>query len=145
MKYWRGLTVLTIVTALLMIVFLSLKSTPAARASAVVGAPADVADALSPLVTATIPAAVSSEKPLLSQPVSPTLSKAVRDLPLAAPDQSATPAGRRPPIGMMADAQSNIVAEEDPLLRSSGLNQGETPTPSLTFEGLGNSCACSPP
>jgi hypothetical protein len=80
--------------------------------------------------------------------VSPQVSPALRDLPVAAPaelecllqDERRPPRGMAPQLGWNDDD-----ATPDPLASTGLETDGRTPTPSLTFLGQSNTCGCSPP
>jgi hypothetical protein len=92
---------------------------------------------------------VVMDGPLAGDPVTPTLSIAVRDLPDAEP--WVMPGGeidrRKPPLSQLLGANlSNEQNARDPLVALGASNVlGFTPAPILNIQGLSNTCACSPP
>ncbi len=85
--------------------------------------------------------------PLVSEPAVPQLSLPVRDLPVAEPEyileREINP--RHNPLTDFALDFGNISGPVDPLLQFTYPNNGRTPSPTLTFEGVDNFCGCSPP
>ncbi len=81
----------------------------------------------------------------VSEPVTPVLSPALRDLPVSAfdppLDREINP--RQNPL-LLDGVQENIVGPPDPLLYSIE-NQTNTPAPIQNFDGMGNILGASPP
>lgn len=86
-----------------------------------------------------------SDVPFVSEPVNPTLSIAVRDLPEAQPnavlEREINP--RQNPL--RDHFVANIVAPADPLIPYARLDNTTTAPPLFTFDGTDNFCGCSPP
>lgn len=95
----------------------------------------------------TAQAAVSPEGPLVTETAPPQLSRPVRDIPVAQPEpilETELNPRQNPFVNFPLDFP-NISGPIDPLLQTGATNYGRTPTPTLTFEGVDNFCACSPP
>ena len=82
--------------------------------------------------------------PIISDPVTPTLSQPVRDLPTGMPEMNEwTAPNRHNPSPELAP--TNLSEPESPLVER-GLNvRGLSPAPLLSFEGVGNAANVSPP
>jgi hypothetical protein len=88
------------------------------------------------------------EGPFASAPVSPHVSPAFRELPLAAPFEG--PAGpvnprRKPPLVNPLPGWDDAANAFDPLAAFSVNDLVQTPSPGLNFQGQSNNCNCTPP
>lgn len=95
----------------------------------------------------TAQAAVSPEGPMVTETAPPQLSRPVREIPVAKPEpilERELNPRQNPFVNFPLDFP-NISGPIDPLLSTAAVNNGRTPTPTLTFEGVDNFCACSPP
>jgi uncharacterized repeat protein (TIGR01451 family) len=92
-------------------------------------------------------ASATMEGPLVTETAPPQLSRPVRELPVAQPEpilETELNPRQNPFVNFPLDFP-NISGPADPLLQIEATNNGRTPTPTLTFEGVDNFCGCSPP
>lgn len=96
---------------------------------------------------AAVQAAALVEGPLVTESAPPQLSRPVREIPVAQPEpilERELNPRQNPFVNFPLDFP-NVSGPIDPLLSTAAVNNGRTPTPTLTFEGIDNFCACSPP
>ncbi|MCL4267651.1 MAG: DUF11 domain-containing protein [Anaerolineae bacterium] len=97
--------------------------------------------------TANTQSPATTEGPLVTESATPQMSRLVRELPVAEPEpileRELNP--RQNPFVNFPPDYPNISGPTDPLLPAGVLNNGRTPDPLLTFEGIDNFCSCSPP
>lgn len=102
----------------------------------------------SPALAADAPGAPTVSAPTVVESPPVQVSRPVRSLPIApqylGPEKQPRPR-RRPAWSAPAPGWNDAATAVDPLLERAAAPTGKTPSPTLTFDGQGNNCACSPP
>ncbi|MBI5446635.1 MAG: hypothetical protein HY900_36130, partial [Deltaproteobacteria bacterium] len=102
----------------------------------------------SPVGAAEEPGRAAASGPLVAASGPVQVSPPVKSLPSAppytGPEKPARPR-RKPAHAIPAPGWDDAASAPDPLAGRSAAPAGRTPTPSLSFEGQGNNCGCSPP
>ncbi|MBK9964477.1 MAG: hypothetical protein IPP07_06070 [Holophagales bacterium] len=101
-----------------------------------------------PVASAVEPGAPIASAPTVVESPPVQVSRPLRSLPLAprylGPEKPARPR-RKPAHSVPAAGWNDAATAVDPLLARAADPTGKTPSPTLSFEGQGNNCGCSPP